>query len=84
MYDVVLINSHSISYLGSRINNAPHYLELKLTFQGRRHGLVVEDVHSLVKYSGELRHGSSLHAGFYDLILFFPVSSFILTLDGCV
>lgn len=49
MYDVVLINSHSISYLGSRINNAPHYLELKLTFQGRRHGLVVEDVHSLVK-----------------------------------
>ena len=34
-----------------------------------------------VKCSGELRHGSSLHAGFYDLILFFPVSSFILTLD---
>ena len=34
--------------------------------------------------SGELRHGSSLHAGFYDLILFFPLSSFILTLDRCV
>ena len=48
MYDVVLINSHSISYLGSRINNAPHYLELKLTFQDRRYGHV-EDVHSLVK-----------------------------------
>lgn len=28
--------SHSISYLGSRINNALHYLELKLTFQDRR------------------------------------------------
>ena len=38
MYDVVLINSHSISYLGSRISNAPHYLELKLTFQDRRYG----------------------------------------------
>ena len=35
-------------------------------------------------YSGELRNGSSLHAGFYDLILFFPVSSFILILDRCV
>ena len=35
-------------------------------------------------YSGELRNGSSLHVGFYDLILFFPVSSFILILDGCV
>ena len=34
--------------------------------------------------SGELRNGSSLHAGFYDLILFFPVSSFILLLDRCV
>ena len=34
--------------------------------------------------SGELRNGSSLHAGFYDLILFFPVSSFILILDRCV
>ena len=35
-------------------------------------------------FSGELRNGSSLHAGFYDLILFFPVSSFILILDRCV
>ena len=34
--------------------------------------------------SGELRNGSSLHAGFYDLTLFFPVSSFILILDRCV
>ena len=34
--------------------------------------------------SGELGNGSSLHAGFYDLILFFPVSSFILILDRCV
>ena len=36
------------------------------------------------RYSGELRHGSSLHAWFYDLILFLPVSSFILTVDRCV
>ena len=35
-------------------------------------------------FSGELRNGSSLHAGFYDLILFFLVSSFILILDRCV
>ena len=34
--------------------------------------------------SRELRNGSSLHAGFYDLILFFPVSSFILIWDRCV
>ena len=33
---------------------------------------------------GELRNGSSLHAGFYGLILFFPVSSFSLILDSCV
>ena len=33
---------------------------------------------------GELRNASSLHAGFYDLIFFFPVSSFILILDRCV
>ena len=38
----------------------------------------------LISISGELRNGSSLHAGFYDLILFFPVSSFILILDRCV
>ena len=37
-----------------------------------------------VLHSGELRNGSSLRAGFYDLILFFPVSSFILLLDRCV
>lgn len=30
------LTSHSISYLGSRVNNAPQYLELKLTFQDRR------------------------------------------------
>ena len=36
------------------------------------------------RVSGELRNGFSLHAGFYDLILFFPVSSFILILDRCV
>lgn len=30
--------------------------------------------------SSEFRHGSLLHSGFYDLIMFFPVSSFILTL----
>ena len=34
--------------------------------------------------SGELRHGSSLYARFHDLILVFPVSSFILTLHRCV
>ena len=34
--------------------------------------------------SGELRHGSLLHAGLYDLILLFLVFSFILTLDRCV
>ena len=34
--------------------------------------------------SGELRNGSSLHVGLYDLILFFPLSSFILLLDRCV
>ena len=38
----------------------------------------------LVKFSSELRHGSSLHSGFYDLIMFFPLSSFILTIGHCV
>ena len=37
-----------------------------------------------LKNSGELRNGSSLHAWFFDLILFFPASSFILILDRCV
>ena len=33
--------------------------------------------------SGEVRHGVSLHVGFYDLILFFfSVSSLILTLES--
>ena len=41
-------------------------------------------VHHNYSYSGELRNGSSLHARFYDLILFFPVSSFILISDRCV
>ena len=36
------------------------------------------------KYSGELRNGSSLQTGFYDLTSFFPVSSLILLLDRCV
>ena len=42
------------------------------------------DFKKIVSNSGELRNGSSLHAGFYDLTLFFPVSSFILILDRCV
>ena len=36
------------------------------------------------RLSGELRNGSELHEGFYDLMLFFPVSSFILILGRCV
>ena len=37
----------------------------------------------MLHYSGELRNGSSLHPGFNNLILFFPVSSLILILDRC-
>ena len=45
---------------------------------------MLEEKANFATFSGVLRNGSSLHAGFYDLIFFFPVSSFILILDRCV
>ena len=55
-----------------------------LTLGGGGGWVILKKVSCKRLSSGELRNGSSLHAGFYDLILFFPVSSLILLLDRCV
>ena len=49
------MNKHVLYYRGSKLDNVSNYKYLGLQFS----------------VSGELRNGSSLHAGFYDLILFF-------------